>query len=631
MEQNEKQLSFKDALDRNLRGWKIIWNYQPKLMIAFLLQAVFDGLGPYVTIYLSALIVDELAGERSPERLTFLVIVCLLASAAVLIGRGALGRWAQAESDCFYHLEEKIYMDKATSMEFARIDSQKTYDVYSQMKQNRQWMLYGLYRDVWHLPQLLKSLLQIMGGIGLSVTLFLKKVPTDHMLSFLNSPLAAVVCLGLMLLIAVLSPFLSNLSEGYWVRYAPMAKLGNRVFSVFFFTAQEGKRCADMRMYRQNQNVIEPLMDSCDSFLPGSAIAKWSKGRKGLFAGLSKAVSAVMTGVVYLFVCLKAWAGAFGVGMVTQYVGAITRLFAGVADFLEACGNLRANASFLDTTFEYLDLPNEMYQGSLTTEKRSDRNYQVEFRDVSFKYPGSETWALRHVNMKFQVGSRLAVVGQNGSGKTTFIKLLCRLYDPTEGEILLNGIDIRKYRYEDYIQIFSVVFQDFQLFALPLGENVAGSRHYDRDAVSDCLQKAGFGERLTHMEKGLDTYLYKDLDKEGVEISGGEAQKVAIARALYKNAPFLILDEPTAALDPIAEAEIYGKFNEIASDRTTVYISHRLSSCRFCDEIAVFDQGAVVQEGSHEELLQDADGKYYELWHAQAQYYTEEAVRVLLG
>ncbi len=631
MAKNEKQLPWKTALNRNMRGWNIIWNYQPKLIIAYLLRAVFEGLGPYATIFLSARIVDELAGERSPERLTVLVAACLLASAAVLFGGGALKRWVQAEFRCFYEIEDKIYMDKAASMEFARIDRQETFDLYSQMKQSRNWSAYGLYRDAWHLFYLLKALLQIAGGVGLSVTLFLKKVPADHALAFLNSPLAAVVCLGLMLLIAVLSPLLSNLAEGYEVRYAAMARLGNRRWSYFSNVSKDRKRNADMRMYCQYDKLVGPLSAENEIFMPGSTIAKWAKGRQGLLAGLSKLVSAIITGAVYLFVCLKAWAGAFGVGMVTQYVGAITNLFMGIADFLELCGILRANASFLDTTFEYLDLPNEMYQGSLTTEKRSDRNYQVEFKDVSFKYPGSETWALRHVNMKFQVGSRLAVVGQNGSGKTTFIKLLCRLYDPTEGEILLNGIDIRKYRYEDYIQIFSVVFQDFQLFALPLGENVAGSRHYDRTMVSDCLQKAGFGERLSHMEKGLDTYLYKDLDKEGVEISGGEAQKVAIARALYKNAPFLILDEPTAALDPIAEAEIYGKFNEIASDRTTVYISHRLSSCRFCDEIAVFDQGVVVQEGSHEELLANVDGKYYELWHAQAQYYTEEAVRVLLG
>ncbi len=203
------------------------------------------------------------------------------------------------------------------------------------------------------------------------------------------------------------------------------------------------------------------------------------------------------------------------------------------------------------------------------------------------------------------------MVGMNGSGKTTFIKLLCcRLYDPTEGVILLNGIDIRKYRYDEYMDIFSVVFQDFKLFALPLGQNVATAQHYDVARAADCLQKAGFSDRLARMPKGLDTCLYKDLDEDGVTISGGEAQKIAIARALYKDAPFLILDEPTAALDPVAEAEIYAKFNEIAGDKTAIYISHRLSSCKFCDEIAVFDHaGEVVQQGTHEELLGAAGWK----------------------
>ena len=277
----------------------------------------------------------------------------------------------------------------------------------------------------------------------------------------------------------------------------------------------------------------------------------------------------------------------------------------------------------MDKTFEFLDIPNAMYQGSLTTEKRSDRRYEVEFKDVSFKYPGSDIWALRHVNMKFKVGKRLAVVGENGSGKTTFIKLLCRLYDPQEGQILLNGIDIRKYRYDDYINIFSVVFQDFQLISQPLGNNVAGSMNYDRERVRKALLDAGFGDRLATMEKGLDTTLYKGVYEDGVDVSGGEAQKIAIARALYKDAPFIILDEPTAALDPIAEAEIYSKFDEIAGDKTAIYISHRLSSCKFCDEIAVFHEGAVIQQGTHAELVADENGKYYELWNAQAQYYTE--------
>lgn len=286
-------------------------------------------------------------------------------------------------------------------------------------------------------------------------------------------------------------------------------------------------------------------------------------------------------------------------------------------------GEMKTNADYLEKTFEFLDIPNSMYQGSLTTEKRADCRYEVEFKDVSFQYPGSDIWALRHVNMKFKIGKRLAIVGENGCGKTTFIKLLCRLYDPQEGQILLNGIDIRKYRYDDYMGIFSVVFQDFQLICQPLGANVAGGINYDSDRVKKALVDAGFGERLSHMEKGLDTMIYKNLSEDGVDVSGGEAQKIAIARALYKDAPFIILDEPTAALDPIAEAEIYSKFDQITGHKTAIYISHRLSSCKFCDEIAVFHQGRVIQQGTHESLVNERNGKYYELWNAQAQYYAE--------
>ena len=263
-----------------------------------------------------------------------------------------------------------------------------------------------------------------------------------------------------------------------------------------------------------------------------------------------------------------------------------------------------------------------MYQGSLSVEKRADRSYEIELRDVSFRYPNTQTWALEHVNMKFQVGRRMALVGPNGSGKTTFIKLLCRLYDPTQGQILLNGIDIRKYDYQQYLDIFSVVFQDFQLLAFPLAQNIAASAAVDPARARACLKAAGLDQ--AQLPDGLDTFLYREFNEQGVEISGGEAQKIAIARALYKDAPFIILDEPTAALDPIAEAEIYVGFDAIVGNKTAIYISHRLSSCRFCDEICVFDAGKIVQRGSHEQLVEEKDGLYFRLWQAQAQYYTQK-------
>lgn len=380
----------------------------------------------------------------------------------------------------------------------------------------------------------------------------------------------------------------------------------------------------DIRIYEQEHFFHQKMASILPTLLTEKCrMARYAWGPLGLYKAAAEAVTRILNGVVYLFVCLKALGGAFGIGSVTQYVSAVTTFSGNAALLLSTVSHMRANAEFLKAIYTFLDIPNSMYQGSLTTEKRSDRQYDVEFRDVSFRYPGSDIWALRHVNMRFKVGKRLAIVGENGSGKTTFIKLLCRLYDPQEGQILLNGIDIRKYRYDDYMGIFSVVFQDFQLICQPLGANVAGSMEYDRDRARKALIDAGFADRLAAMEKGLDTMLYKNLSEDGVEVSGGEAQKIAIARALYKDAPFIILDEPTAALDPIAEAEIYSKFDEIAGNKTAIYISHRLSSCKFCDEIAVFHEGAVIQQGSHAELLADRGGKYYALWNAQAQYYTE--------
>lgn len=208
----------------------------------------------------------------------------------------------------------------------------------------------------------------------------------------------------------------------------------------------------------------------------------------------------------------------------------------------------------------------------------------------------------------------------NGSGKTTFVKLLCRLYDPTQGRILLNGKDIRTYRSAEYQRLFAVVFQDFQIFALPLGENIAASMRYDENRIRDCMEKAGISDWAAKLPKGLKQPLYT-VESDGVNISGGEAQKIAIARALYKDAPFVVLDEPTAALDPLAEAEIYSKFHDITDHKGALYISHRLSSCRFCNTIAVFHEGKLVQEGSHEELLAQPEGQYAHLWEAQAQWY----------
>ncbi|MEZ3472904.1 MAG: ATP-binding cassette domain-containing protein [Lachnospiraceae bacterium] len=252
--------------------------------------------------------------------------------------------------------------------------------------------------------------------------------------------------------------------------------------------------------------------------------------------------------------------------------------------------------------------------------KRDDNRYLLEFSHVSFRYPGSTQDILKDVSMTFRIGEKLALVGLNGAGKTTLIKLLCRLYEPTAGEIRLNGINIAKYDYEEYIQIFSVVFQDFCLYDFPLEENVASGGVVDSARLQRALELAGFWERIQELPQKEKTLLRHE-NGQGVLLSGGEAQKVAIARALYKDAPFVILDEPAAALDPFAEAEVYENFNTLVQDKTAVYISHRMSSCKFCDRIVVLDGGRILEEGTHEALLQKK-GRYYMLYSTQASYYT---------
>ena len=621
MKEQEGKITIRQGLRYALREWNIFWKLSPNFFIATFACAALTALSPYATVWLSAQLVGELAGNRDLHRLMTLVLWILGTTAVLTFLRSASFHWKEAETDDLWRRHNKTYMDKQMSLDYVDEDSQRVYDMYSQIMQNANLSGAGGTICILQVEQIMTALFQILGGIVLSWGLFASAVP-DGTLAFLSHPAFVLVFFAAMAGVACLSPVFAGQAAKYMPLVQESGKLGNRMFHIQRSLPEDPKNALDLRIYNQYQNVVSDQM--MNVYGNDSTFFRLRRGRMGVLKSASSSVSALLMGFVYLFVCLKACGGAFGLGETAQYLGAATNLFQGLVTLVNMLADLEINGVYMKNIFTYLDLPNNMYQGSLTTEKRSDRQYTVEFRDVSFRYPGSEQYALRHLNMKFKVGERLAVVGMNGSGKTTFIKLLCRLYDPTEGVILLNGIDIRKYRYDEYMDIFSVVFQDFRLLALPLGQNVATRQNYDAARVTDCLNKAGFGERLAKMPQGLETSLYKELDENGVTVSGGEAQKIAIARALYKDAPFIVLDEPTAALDPVAEAEIYAKFNEIAGDKTAIYISHRLSSCKFCDEIAVFDHGEVVQQGTHEALLSDTDGKYCELWNAQAQYYTEE-------
>ena len=619
----KEKTNMRHAVASHLRGIKELHKVSPKFFPILTLYCIVSAVTPYITVFFSAQILKELATLRRADILWKWVIASVICVGIASVLNAILQRRYGTLYSDLWGRKEILFIHKMFSLDFSELDKQENHDLRIQIQQNENWSAWGLMKIQEAYVSAVTSIFGIISGITLTISLFTSPVPGDAgWLTALNNPLFIIALAILMVGISILAGKFSAASTKCWSDFAEEATFGNRLFGHFGFIGMDKERSIDIRMNNQ-QNLVSAYWDTNSSFGVHGPFGKSARGKMGIYASLGVCITTLITGSIYVFTCLKAWGGAFDVGSITQYVGAATAMVSNIFALTGLFGILETNTGYLDKTFEFLDIPNAMYQGSLTTEKRADRRYEVEFKDVSFKYPGSDIWALRHVNMKFKVGKRLAIVGENGSGKTTFIKLLCRLYDPQEGQILLNGIDIRKYKYDDYMNIFSIVFQDFQLISQPLGNNVAGSMHYDRERVQKALVDAGFGERLATMEKGLDTMIYKSLSEDGVDVSGGEAQKIAIARALYKDAPFIILDEPTAALDPIAEAEIYGKFDEIAGDKTAIYISHRLSSCKFCDEIAVFHEGAVIQQGSHASLVADTNGKYYELWNAQAQYYTE--------
>ncbi len=632
MENNKKlrNLTDKASLKENLNDLKAIVKvlhgidkyYLPTNFSLHLVVVV----SRYIGLFLSAYIMDALASGE-----TFGVIfryVAIAVSAIFLLNRFASfvnqrnNVNSQMLADRFYCITEQ----KMLEMDFSKIAGPECRNLLRVIQKNNNWGsgIWGVFQTI---NVLTYSILNLIGAVFVGA-------PLVKILFTAGSPAAWGVVAAAALVsfastrlhlkcdkkknILLQDNFGDFFSEEEW-ESAPALGWD---FTENGMQTRSGK---DIRIYGGDRLMKKYVLDN--ERAPYNV--RWMKAVAKCSAGssLCYVVSEyIIEGTSYLLMAVLAAGGMVSLGNVVKYAGCIRNMFGGLDKVIKRVPDLflsvRRNLGIL----ELAALEDDMYKGKLPVEKRSDGHYSIEFKNVSFKYPGTEQYALKDFNLKLNIGEKLAIVGLNGSGKTTMIKLLCRLYDPDEGEILLNGVDIKKFRQDQYSELFSVVFQDFQLFDFEIGENVAASRNYDRERAWKCLEAAGFGEKL----KSLDTYIRKGYG-DGIEISGGEAQKIAIARAIYKDAPFILLDEPTAALDPISEYEIYSGFGKIIGDKTAIYISHRLSSCKFCERIAVFHEGRLIQTGSHSELLRDTGGKYYEMWEAQAQYYRENGQEALLA
>ena len=606
----EEKMTLREHFQIALRAVRWTFSIDRRYTLCLFAYALFSAVAPFAAVYFSARVIDALAAGLIAQAALY---------AALAVGVTFLLRAAATAADSVKQTTSEVYFgeswkhaEKAMSMAYDSIESRdvallrERISIETQTGYNR----YFLFRSI---ESLTGNVTKIVSALALSASFFtLPSVPAGWKIALIAGTIVTTIA-------AVALGALEGRSRERYMKNCVHANLMGGKYDDYISEYASGQ---DIRLYGMEELVAGGLLAEDMAMDRLNAVFE---RQRALFGVPVTVLRHAMQFTAYAALILGALAGGVSVGGIAQYVACLMMMLSALESLSVSARRAMENDHYMKRYFSYFDIPNDMYQGTLTVEKRDDNDYNIEFRDVSFKYPGSDAYALRHVNLAFKVGEKLAVVGENGSGKSTLIKLLCRLYDPTEGEIRLNGVDIRKYDYDEYMSLFSVVFQDFKLFSFRLGQVVASNRTFDAARARDCLLKANFGDRLDALPDGLNSFLYKDCDRSGFEPSGGEAQKIALARALYKDAPFILLDEPTAALDPVSEYEVYSNFNAISGDRTAVYISHRLASCRFCDRIAVFDHGAIAQNGSHETLLGDEKGKYRALWTAQAQYYETRA------
>lgn len=614
-----------------VQGMRLIEGLSPRFMLCCIGQAVLKALSPFINIYLSAVMVSDLLGGQSMGHMLFLVIL-MIALNLVCQGLGTL-------MDRLVNVKQKILITrykwtlnkKMMEFSYADVESHAVQAMREKIRQMEQVNDMGLWSLIIPVKTAIQSVFSILFAGAVFCSVFFSKGDGNSgsvLTDFFCSPWASAILAALILGNIFVSLWTVSVStKKVFDAYAGLVPL-NQVFTYYLEnyidTYHSGK---DIRIYNQKSLIQKELDHLLET---GKAPIEKLKGIEFRYNGLSALAAFIMNLFIYLTVGMRALAGLFPVGNIVQYIGGISQFITGFTTLSAQLTRLGANVEALDLILQYFGRKPSQEQGSgqsirlqkaglskLTVQDLCPM--EIQFRNVSFAYPDTHRKVLENLSFSFRAGEKLAVVGVNGSGKTTMIKLLCRLYDADEGEILLNGINIREFDIKSYQDLFGVVFQDFQLFSFGLGQNLAGGIEYDADRARSVLEEADFGTRLSSMDP--ETSLYRDFDPMGVEISGGEAQKIAIARALYKQAPVLVLDEPTAALDPQAEYEVYQNLGHVSENRTAIFISHRMSSCRFCDRILVFDGGRLIQEGSHEKLLEEKEGKYYQLWRSQEQYY----------
>lgn len=576
---------------------KQVWKYQKSYIFYAIFLQVAKLVIPLSTIIFPKFIIDELMGEQRFEYILLYVFVLIsfnfiggffsdYLEGKVFVARGIVFNKFQC------HISEKLL-----DCDYENIENPEFLDIKERARK-------FLYANGQGFGVVLNSAFNILGDLFV----FISIVIVISTLSFWVVLIFSV----LVILSAIVDSGVRKKYTEWDMEKAPIERKTSYLLNII----EDFSYGKDIRIYGAKVfllNKISHHLEVSNQF--------YAKQIRAL--NQSKYFNTLMTlvrdGIAYLYLVYKVVKNSISIGDFSMYISAVSQFSNAMSELLQSILDIRQFSGYYDALEQYLNVPSKMREGD--KEKDIDtKNICIEFQDVSFKYPGQEKFALKHVNLIIDSGEKVAIIGENGAGKTTFVKLLMRLYDPTSGRITVNGVDITKIDYDYYQSLLAVVFQDYKLFSFTVKDNVVFGKEVDDEIITNELNQIGLQDKLHSLPKGIYTNIYKNFEEDGFEPSGGEGQKIAITRAIHKNAPIIILDEPTAALDPRAEYNIYQNFNQLIKGKTALYISHRMSSAKFCDKVIVFKDGSICENGTHEDLM-ELKGLYYELYSMQAQYY----------
>lgn len=578
--------------------WCYAWRVDKGYLICLVLYQISNSLTPILIMIFPKLIIDEFLGRNEFHRLIQLVVFFTIGIFLTKLLSSCF------ENTAFY--KRCIILERfQTELEerLVKTDLENLEDpAFLDMKQNAEKFLYANGQGF---SFVLDRAVNIIGKLFIFATIF-------SVLLAMNARILAVF----VLLVLINSIAQMHLKK----RYAALEMQKNpkeRRLSYLNDLLSDVTYAKEIRINGQHEFFIAKLQSVLREL--------WHFYRRQMHLlncsqGVLHFVDLLQRGIAYLYMIYAVSRHLITIGDFTLYISAVATFTDAMNDVLDSMNDVRQYSIYFDAVESYLNLPIKIHTEADATVSFPEVIESIEFRDVSFAYKGKSTWALHKVNARFSGKEKVAIVGENGAGKSTFIKLLCRLYEPVSGEILINGINIKKFSYQEYKEKISAIFQDYQLFSFNIAENIGLQEEIEDERVFKALNQLGLTRRIATLKQGVHTAVHRDFDSEGFEPSGGQGQKLAIARALYKDAPIIVLDEPTAALDPRAENEIYKTFSTLVKGKLAIYISHRLSSTRFCDTILVLKQGELVECGTHEELLA-TKGLYAELYAMQAKYY----------